>query len=84
MVDFTTSMEFSGSKAKPFFLLMTEKQKEVVEPKINTRKRTGREECNNCSKAFTNPMRVSSSLFPSLANASLLSKFKMRKDGNKL
>jgi len=50
---------------------MTEKQKEVVEPKINTRKRTGSEECNNCSeaaRAFTDPRRVSSSLFSSLAN----------------
>lgn len=55
MVDFTTLMEFAGPKAKPFclfvFFLMTEIQKEVVEPKINTRERTGREECHNCSKA---------------------------------
>jgi len=64
-------MELAGSKTKPFFFLMTEKQKEVVEPKINTRKRTGSEECNNCSeaaRAFTDPRRVSSSLFSSLAN----------------
>lgn len=80
-------MELAGSKAKPFTFLTAEKQKEVVEPKISARKRRGREECNNCSKAaraFTDPRRVSSSLFPSLANASLLSKFKLREDGNRL
>lgn len=88
VVDFPILMELAGCKAKPFFFFLTpEKQKEMIGPKIITRQRRGREECSNCSeaaRAFTDPGRVSSSLLPGLANASLLSKFKMRKDGNRL